>query len=76
MEGKIFVPGMGSINTHDPPRADLQLLVAYPMASSLTWQLFKLPGSVPARIVCIQPCQVWRSKDHFTLVPRVMVQCR
>jgi hypothetical protein len=47
--------GMESIDTHDPPLAGVQEVVAHSVASALTRQLFKLSGNVPSIAVCIPP---------------------
>jgi hypothetical protein len=49
-EVNALVLGMGSINMHDPPCACLQEVSAHPVVSFLTWQLFKLPATVPTNL--------------------------
>jgi hypothetical protein len=49
------VHGHRTINTQDPARAYVQEATSHPIASSRTWELFKLPAALPPRVVCTEP---------------------
>jgi hypothetical protein len=54
-----------SINMHDASHAGLPKVDIHPVASALTWQLFKLPEGMFSRTVYMNLLQVQHSLLHI-----------
>jgi hypothetical protein len=57
VEGNAPIPGMGSINTYNPPCVGLQEVATHPVTSSLIRQLLKLEATMLVKAVCTKPPQ-------------------